>query len=104
MEDLQQQIEDLKSELSEREDEITELEDELKEANKRIDELENELTDKDTELEEAAEKGNKYDDLPFDPDDLQSINLGLDTIHYCLESGNLKVSQQLESAFNLIKS
>ena len=45
----------------------------------------------------------RLDELEEQPQ-LISEDLGLDTIHYHLESGNLKVSQQLESAFNLIKS
>ena len=59
--------------------EISEQEDEIKDLKNKLDELEEQLQ-------------------------LISENLGLDTIHYHLESGNLKVSQQLESAFNLIKS
>ena len=101
---MEDQIEDLKSELEERENEISNLEAELKEANDRIDELKEELEEVKGELDDAnTEISNMQDQLDEQPS-LESVDLGLDTIHYCLESGNLKVSQQLESAFNLIKS
>ena len=78
LEAVESDIDDLETDYK---DQIQTLESELDEANTEIDNL------KDTE-----------------PDYDNTVELGLDTIHYKLESGNLKVSQQLESAFNLIKS
>lgn len=48
---------------------------------------------------EFSELEDKVEDLP----DFKTVDLGLDKINYYLEKQNLKVSNQLESAFELIK-
>lgn len=95
--DFESMIEDLKSELSDKEDEIEKLKSDLEDANDQISDLQDEV--KELEKENSLLR-DELDEVPT----LSSEDLGLDTIHYYLESGNLKVSQQLESAFNLIKS
>lgn len=94
--ELEQEILDLKSELSDKEDEIEKLKGDLNDANDEI----SDLNDQVKELEK--EKDQLQDELDEHPS-LTSVDLGLDTIHYYLESGNLKVQQQINSAFNLIQ-
>ena len=48
------------------------------------------------------EKDQLQDELDETPS-LTSVDLGLDTIHYYLEKGNLNIQQQINSAFNLIQ-
>ena len=74
---------------------IDTIEDDMQELVDEVDTLKSELDDANTEISNLQDAEPDYDN---------SIDLGLDTIHYKLESGNLRVSQQLESAFNLIKS
>lgn len=64
--------------------------------------LEDEIIEKDDKIKELENEVDNIKDQFEEQPDLTSVNLGLDTIHYYLEKGNLKVSQQLESAFNLI--
>jgi chromosome segregation ATPase len=73
---------------------IDTIEDDMQELVDEVDTLKGELDDANTEISNLQDA---------EPDYGNSVDLGLDTIHYKLESGNLKVSQQLESAFNLIK-
>jgi len=74
---------------------IDTIEDDMQELVDEVDSLKGELDDANTEIDNLKDAEPAYDN---------TVELGLDTIHYKLESGNLKVSQQLESAFNLIKS
>lgn len=94
--DLEQQIENLKSELSDKENEIEKLNDDLSDANEKINDLKEEIY----ELEK--ERDQLQDELDETPE-LASVNLGLDTIHYYLERGNLNIQQQINSAFNIIQ-
>lgn len=67
------------------EEEQTDYKDEIRE-------LKNDIRDKESEIESLEEKveGLEHEEL----DD--SIFLGLDTLHYKLENGNLKIQMQLE--------
>lgn len=71
----------------------SDIEDDQQELVDEVDNLKSELDSAETEISNLS-----------DQPEFISENLGLDTINYYLEKGNLKVSQQLESAFNLIKS
>lgn len=94
--ELEQRIAELESELSDKENEIEKLNDDLNDANNEISSLKDEIND----LEK--EKDQLQDELDEQPD-LTSVDLGLDTIHYYLEKGNLNIQQQINSAFNLIQ-
>lgn len=94
--ELEQQIEELKSELSDKEDEIENLKSDLDDANEKINDLKEEI------IELEKERDQLQDELDSQPD-LTSIDLGLDTINYYLEKGNLNIQQQINSAFNIIQ-
>ena len=76
---------------------IDTIEDDLQEIVDELEDIKGELDDANTEI------SNLQDQIDKQPSSYQ-VDLGLDTINYSLKNGNLKVSQQLESAFNLIKS
>lgn len=66
--------------------------------------LEEKIQDQESKINELEDENEKLQDRVDELPELTSEDLGLDRINYYLEKGNLKVSQQLESAFNLIKS
>lgn len=68
------------------------VEEELIEMKDKISSQETEISDLQSKLEEANEN------LPT------SIDLGLDTIHFRLEKGNLIIRQRLQAAFRLINT
>ena len=72
------------------EEEQTELESGLKESDKEVLRLEYELRDREDKLEDAESK------LDGAITDYETINLGLDTIHFTFESGNLLIRQEFD--------
>lgn len=73
--------------------------------------MEEDITDANANAEEmksvAIDAEQERDDLQTQLDDrpiLAKVFLGLDTMHYYLEAGNLKIRQQLEDFINEVKS
>lgn len=64
-----------------------------------MEEYKNKLKD-DNEDSEVTELQEKIDELQEQLDLYQSVDLGLDTLHYRLEHGNLRIQEKLE---NLIR-
>lgn len=98
---LEQEIEELKEELSERDETITDLKTELKEKDEEINSLESSIEKKDEEIKELEDQIEKHEELP---DFNGSVVLNLDTFHWGLEKGNLRVQSRIESFIEELKS
>ena len=61
--------------------------------------LEDEMIEKDNEIEDLIKENDEIEETPS----LTSVDLGLNTIHYYLEKGNLNIQQQINSSFNIIQ-
>lgn len=68
-----------------------------------IEAAENEYGDKLQELKHAKKEIKDFEDEQEETIDMEVVNLGLDTLHYGLENGNLKITSQLETWINQVK-
>jgi chromosome segregation ATPase len=98
---LEQEIEELKEELAERDETISELKKALKESDDEVDSLESAIEKKDEEIEELEDQIEEHDGLPIFNG---SVILNLDTFHWGLEKGNLRVQSRIESFIEELKS
>ncbi len=65
--------------------------------------LEYEIIEKDNEIDDLKKENDQLQDEIEEIPSLASVDLGLDTIHYYLEKGNLNIQQQINSSFNIIQ-
>jgi len=65
--------------------------------------LEDEIIEKNNEIDDLKKENDKLEDEIEETPSLISVDLGLDTIHYYLEKGNLNIQQQINSSFNIIQ-
>lgn len=85
-------------------DELDSFQDQdVSEALSLLDAIENEHEEYKEEIEDLKEENDNLQDEIDNYPSLTSVNLGLDTIHYYLEKGNLNIQQQINSAFNTIQ-
>ncbi len=74
---------------------IEEHKDEIEVFESRISALQNEIS---TLEKENTRLENELEETP----DFQTVNLGLDTLHYHLDKGNLLIQQRLEDAIRVL--